>query len=208
MKIAVIGAAGRTGRQVVARALEAGHEVVAIARDPGRLGIRHERLRTHAADATDAAGVAAGFAGCQAVVSALGPVKGGPADGMTRAAAAVLAAMTKAGVRRLVWLTGAGVVHEGDSRSPSRSFIRFIMRLVAPVVLADSEAAFGAVTASGLDWTVVRVPMLSDGAAAGGLSAGTTPPKPRPVPRADVAAFLVGQIADPTWVRRSPLVTL
>jgi uncharacterized protein YbjT (DUF2867 family) len=105
-----------------------------------------------------------------------------------------------------VWLTGAGVCHPDDARSGSRTLIRLLMKLLAPAALADSEAAFATITGSGIDWTVVRVPMLKDGAAEGGLAAGTRPPRPRPIARADVATFMLRQLSDRAWVRRSPLL--
>lgn len=44
MRLTIFGATGRTGLQLVAQALQAGHEFGAFARTPGKLGMVHGRL--------------------------------------------------------------------------------------------------------------------------------------------------------------------
>src|SRR5205823_3243712 len=63
MKIAVFGATGGTGKNVVARALAAGHQVVAVARRPEAVAPAAERLEVKRADVLDAAAVRAALAG-------------------------------------------------------------------------------------------------------------------------------------------------
>jgi putative NADH-flavin reductase len=70
MKLAVLGASGRTGRQIVELALEAGHHVRALVRSRGKLQLTHERLEYVMGDATDAAAVQRAVEGCDAVLSA------------------------------------------------------------------------------------------------------------------------------------------
>ena len=76
MKIAVIGAAGRTGRQVVRQGLDRGHEVVAIARSPEKLGIDGDRLTVAAADVRDADALAGAVGGTDAIVTTFGAAAG------------------------------------------------------------------------------------------------------------------------------------
>src|SRR5689334_4529787 len=68
----VIGATRHTGTQVMQQALAAGHTVTALARDPSRIDIQHERLRVARGDVLDPATLAQAMAGCDAVVSSLG----------------------------------------------------------------------------------------------------------------------------------------
>ena len=72
MKIAVVGATGRTGRQVVEQALTRGDDVIALARHPGALAQRGPGVAVAAADVLDRAAVTGALAGADAVVSALG----------------------------------------------------------------------------------------------------------------------------------------
>lgn len=47
MKIAVLGATGQTGQQLVNQALQQGHIITAIVRNPAKLIINHENLKVH-----------------------------------------------------------------------------------------------------------------------------------------------------------------
>ena len=102
MKLAVFGATGGTGKQLVEQALAAGHEVVAFARDPSKLTTRHERLRIVPGDVTDQAAVECAVNGVEAVISVLGPRGNDRSKPITRGTQNILAAMKKYGVRRFV----------------------------------------------------------------------------------------------------------
>lgn len=83
MRIAVFGATGRTGVPLVEQALERGHEVVAFARSPGKLGVDNPDLTVVEGDAYSGEGVAEAVAGADAVVSVLGQSSDGPDDLLT-----------------------------------------------------------------------------------------------------------------------------
>jgi uncharacterized protein YbjT (DUF2867 family) len=67
-RIAVFGATGLTGGLVVRQALAQGHEVVALARDPGRVTLRHPSLRVMGGSPTSAADVERCVQGANAVI--------------------------------------------------------------------------------------------------------------------------------------------
>lgn len=98
-KIAIIGATGRAGSQLLEEALRRGHQVVAIARDPAKLQGR-EGVTVKALDAKDSAALQAAVNGCDAVLSA--------AHFATLEAAAVIEPVKRAGVKRLLVVGGAG----------------------------------------------------------------------------------------------------
>jgi len=79
MRLTVFGATGRIGSEVVRQALAAGHEVAAVVRDPARLAVpAGPGLGVVTADVMDPAQIGPAIKGSDAVVSALGPRKGGP----------------------------------------------------------------------------------------------------------------------------------
>jgi len=165
MKIAVLGATGRTGRLVVTEARRRGHHVVAVVRDPARLhGLAADGVAT--ADGLDGAAVTAALAGVDAVVSALGPVPGSAAGVQGDLTQVLVRAARDAGVRRAVVVTASGWVVDGDD-----PLSRYLAKPILARALRDANAGFAraepAVRASGLDWTIVRPPMLRDGAARG-----------------------------------------
>lgn len=213
VKVAVFGASGRTGRLVVERALEAGHEVRAFVRGPAGLDPPPEvassgRLEVVRGDVTDAAAVEGGVAGVDAVLSALGHTKTSTRDVHTVGTRNIVAAMEKHGAKRLVSLTGAGVRDHRDRPKFSDRAIVFALKLLQGRVLRDAEGHARILDGSGLDWIIVRAPMLTDGEGKGeyrvgyvGKNSGSR------ISRADVADFMLAQLEDRTYLRRAPMVS-
>ena len=107
MKLLVLGATGRTGRELLAGALRQGHEVTVLVRDPARLTAQDERLPVLVGSATDPAAVEEAVAGNDAVLCALGPTSARELahSGLMRASVpALVSAMERGGVRRLILL--------------------------------------------------------------------------------------------------------
>ena len=110
MKIAVIGAAGRTGRQVVRQALDRGHEVVAVARSPEKLNMTGDRLTVVAADVHDADALARAVVGTDAIVTTFGAAAGRkPTDVYSAGITNVLAAIDGGPIRRLAVISASPV---------------------------------------------------------------------------------------------------
>lgn len=207
MKLAVFGASGRTGRLVVAQALSVGHEVTAFVRDPARLALVHERLRIVTGAVQDPVRVAEAVRGTDAVVSTIGPVRGEPAGIMVTAATNIVAAMRAQGVRRLVYMTGAGVVQPQDPPALAPRIMLPLMRLLAREVLEDAERGVAAVSNSGLEWVIVRAPRLSDAPARGRYRHGYIKPTLHALSRGDVAAFILQQLGDDTYLHQMPIIS-
>ncbi len=114
MKLLIIGATGGTGRELVAQALAAGHEVTALVRNPEKLGTRHERLRLVQGDILDPDSVDVAVVGQDAVLSSLGTKSiFGRVVIFSEGTRNLLNAMTNHGVRRHICITGIGA---GDSK--------------------------------------------------------------------------------------------
>jgi len=111
MKLVIFGATGNVGQRITKEALDRGHEVVAVVRDPARSEAPDPRIRLVQGDATDAASVASVVRGADAVVNAISPrpgKHGKPAPSLTDAARALISALKEAGVKRLAVVGGAG----------------------------------------------------------------------------------------------------
>jgi putative NADH-flavin reductase len=188
--------------------LAAGHQVTAFVRTPARLGIEHPYLNVVQGDVMDAAAVSGAVRGQDAVISALGPSRP-PAPGMMETAARnIVAAMKEHGVRRLITTTGAGVRFPEDQPKLVDNLFGALLKLTSGDVLKDSAANVEAINHSGLDWTVVRFPRLTDGPQTGnyrvsyvGKDSGTQ------ISRADAADFILRELAEGKWVRKAPVVS-
>lgn len=109
MKIVVIGATGFVGSAILHEALQRGHEVTAIVRDPTRLN-PHPKLHPHKADVQDEDEVARLVAGHDAVISAFNPGWTNPDiyNVQVKGTRAIINAVKRAGVKRLLFVGGAG----------------------------------------------------------------------------------------------------
>ncbi len=108
MNIALFGASGVLGQRILQEALERGHEVTAIVRDPARLTVKHPHLHVIAGNILDPERVAAAVTGHDVVISAFGPGIEGPVQTLVDAAHSLIAGLHRAGVKRLLIVGGAG----------------------------------------------------------------------------------------------------
>lgn len=109
MKIALIGATGFVGSALLQEALNRGHEVTALVRDPEQLK-PHTKLHPHKADVYDAADVARLVAGHDALISAFNPGWSNP-DLYTlqiKGTNAIIEGSKRAGLTRLLFVGGSG----------------------------------------------------------------------------------------------------
>ncbi|MER8667034.1 NAD(P)H-binding protein [Mesorhizobium sp. M0633] len=205
MKLLIFGASGATGRVLVSEALAKGHAVTAFVRTPGKLAISHENLKVIVGNVADREAVERAVVGNDAVFSCLGvgvPLKRDPA--VVAGIGFIVAAMQQAGPERLIYLSFLGV---RDSR---RQLGALLGNIIAPLVLrhevADHEVKESLIVQSNLDWTIVRPPKLSNGAATGEFRHGNGIRSASLLPtlaRADVAAFMLAQLDDTTYSRRA-----
>jgi putative NADH-flavin reductase len=186
--------------QVVAQALDRGHEVVALARRPDAIGIGNPRLRVVAGDVLISGAADAVVDGADAVVSALGiGYRRHATTVYSDGTANILAAMKTTGVRRLL------VVSTSSLHLPDRSQIvewlvtRFLLHPMLRRPYADMTRMEQRVMSSDVDWTLVRAARLTKGAAAGTYRTASRAgklPGCWSISRADLAAYLLDRIAD------------
>jgi len=208
MKILILGATGPTGRLIVENAIVQAHQVVALVRSKSKTADIAE-AELFEGDARDEIAITRAIAGCDAVISSLGtpmsPFR--EVTLLSTATNALVGVMKRQGVERLVCITGMGA---GDSRGHGGFFYD---RVFQPVMLGkvyeDKDRQEAVVKASGLDWTIVRPTVLNDKPPHGEIRAMTDLSGIRggAISRADVAAFVVRQLTDPTWSRKTPLIT-
>jgi putative NADH-flavin reductase len=206
MRILVVGATGGTGLEIVREALVRGHEVTAFVRRPGRLDVDHERVRESVGDVRDGSSVRAAVAGQEAVLSALGHKRWFyPNDILSGGTRTIVEAMRAEGVRRLICETSLGV---GDSFGKlGLYYTLFTIPFVLPFYYWDKGRQERVIRASGLDWTIVRPAVLTNGPARGRYRHGPEVGSyvlTRRVSRADVAAFMLDQLTDSTYARAAP----
>ncbi|OUS35573.1 NAD-dependent dehydratase ['Osedax' symbiont bacterium Rs2_46_30_T18] len=107
MKIAIVGAAGWVGNEVLQEAKRRGHELIALVRDPGK--VTETDIEVRKFDISDAnSSLAAAVAGAEVIVSSVSGRHDGDQSIFARAAQRYLAELPDTDADRLVWVGGAG----------------------------------------------------------------------------------------------------
>jgi putative NADH-flavin reductase len=204
-RVLIVGATGGTGRELVAQALERGHVVTALVRNPSSLSIVHPRLRIVRGNVLDAATVAAAVREHDAVVSALGHKQFfRPTRILSDGTRNIVRAMEEHHVGRFVCETSLGI---GDSAGRMGLYYTFFVTpIILPFYFLDKARQERVIAASRVEWVIVRPGVLTNAAKRGryrhgkvGSFVGTVR-----ISRADVADFMLNQMTDGTYVGAAP----
>jgi putative NADH-flavin reductase len=207
--LAIFGGTGKIGALVLERALAAGHDVQALARDPARLPHGKARMAAVVGDVLDPDAVDRTVTGAAGVLALFGHVKGSAPMLQTDGTRTIVEAMKRHGVHRIVSLSG-GALGDASADQPKLAdkLIVGAMKLLARQVLADAQGHLNVLKASGLEWTVVRAPRVQDTPALGtyrvghvGVGTSTS------ISRADLADFILSQVDDRRYIHQMPFVS-
>ncbi len=205
MNIAVVAAGGRLGRVFVEEALAHGHSVRAGVRGKGNLPT-HPNLEVVQCDATQAADLMNLVKDQEVVVSALGHVKGSPADVQTTATKLLVDAMRKSNVKRFVDVTGTGVRFSGDKVTLVDILLNLAVRIIDPARVKDGRDHVAVLQASGLDWTTIRVLKLQN-VAAKPFELRPHGPTKWYEGRSEVAKAMLQVIEQNSFIKQSPIIS-
>ena len=207
MNILIYGASGETGHELVEQALLQGHHVTAFVRNPSKLKISHQNLKVIQGDIINYELVEQAVKGQDAVISALGassPFKYDQSvvDGVNN----IIKAMETNGVNRFIYMSFIGV-------KESQNAAGFVIKYIAPILLSTEisghETRENKIRQSQLQWTIVRPPTLTNGNHTMQFRSGvdiTSGGFTVKISRADVADFMLQQLTDNTFLRKSPRI--
>jgi putative NADH-flavin reductase len=204
MKIAIFGASGATGQLLTQRCLAAGHSVTALLRRPESFALR-DRVRVVRGSAFDAAIVRETVAGSDVVLSALGARSLRKEDVLEHAVPLIVAAMKQTGVKRIIALGSAGALADSLKKQPAwRRWIveNIVYKTMLKWPVASQISQYTTLSSSGLDWTMVMPPMLTNAAGRGvyRIDGEALPRNGSKISREDVADFMMKQIDSGEWV--------
>lgn len=207
MKLIVFGAAGKTGRHILRQALKRGHEVTAFVHDTP---VEIKGVRTVQGDVMNEDDVARAVEGQDAVISVLGHsiFKGNtPPTMLTKGTENIVLAMQNNGIDRIITLTGTGVRTISDKPTLWDKFINRILILWNKTVIEDGFGHVSVLENSRVNWTVLRVLLLTNGDKIEKveLNIGV---KPKPmVSRATVAQVMLGLVETDHWHHQMPVIS-
>lgn len=163
-RISVFGATGLTGGLVVKHALDQGHEVVALVRDPSRMTLRHPSLRVIGGSPISVTDVERCMQDVDAVIHCLGiggKGNGQPTTLVSDSVKVVLSAMQRRGVARIVCMSNVGAGGSGTWFA-NRLIIPLFLRWLVPII-EDKNRMESALRASPVEWVSVRLPNILEG---------------------------------------------
>ncbi|MBN1547821.1 MAG: SDR family oxidoreductase [Syntrophaceae bacterium] len=208
MKIGIIGATRGIGYALLTLALEEGHEVTVLARDPKRLKISDPRLKVIPGDIVDPGAVASLVKGQDAICSCIGIMPTWkPVDVFSRGAANILLAMGKDSKQKYVSVTGIGA---GDSKGHGGFlYDRLFNPLFVKTIYTNKNREEALIMVSRIQWMIVRPGFLTNGPRTGKYRAivDLTGIKAGKISRLDVADFILKELKNPRHFRQTPLLT-
>jgi len=198
MKIILWGATGMTGREVLNQALDGGHEVKAVARNPEQIDVEHDNLSVVRGDALNPQSVQEAVAGGEVVISALGSgasfeMASKPTTIYSEGFANIVAAMRKHTIRRFIALLSVGTVPDPNEPLIHKKTIRPIIRATYDDMRKAESFLAGC---DDLDWVVIRPMRLMNTSRTGKYRTAVDflPPGGIEISRADVAEFMLKQM--------------
>ncbi len=211
MKVVIFGASKGIGLATVRRALEAGYEVRAFARSASSIPDDHPNLEKMDGDALDPAVVRAAIGPDDAVIQTLGVSLSpqnviSPITLFSKATRVLVDAMNAVGAKRLICVTGFGA---GDSAGRGGFFYQAFGRQgLLKRAYDDKDVQEWIIRRSGLDWTIARPGILTDGPHTGSYQVLTDPEEWRlgKIARANVADFVVEQVASDQYIGETPVL--
>ncbi len=208
MKIAIIGASRGIGKQLLELALQEGHLVTALVRNPDKLQITHDNLHILKGDILNASGVADAVAGQDGICVCIGtPPTRKTVTVFSEGIRKVLAAIGDNTEQKLIVITGIGA---GDSKGHGGFlYDRLANPLLLSEIYKDKDRQESLIKESRSNWLIVRPGFLTNRPRTGKYRviddlAGVTAGK---ISRADVADFMLKQLTEPTHFGKTPLLT-
>jgi putative NADH-flavin reductase len=202
MKIAILGASGKTGTALIEQALVSGHEVIGIARTPEKIASHDARVTKRKGDAYDEQSVIAALEGADAVITTVGKtdLKDKRINLSTAAHRAVVAGMRKHGIRPLLVISSIGAAQGVKRKGIVRNVYLFLRRKY----YGDMYQMEKEIMSSGLDVTALRAPILVDEPVNGKYRVIENEDylERLQISRTDLAKFLIGELENRRWNNR------
>jgi len=202
LNLLIIGANGGIGRQSVELALNSGHHVTAVLRDPAKLSFVHPKLKIVKGDIMHADTFEKYLENQDAVISAIGTSGGMFGDKPTtlysEGNANLLKAMKNKEVHRAVFISASAVEISPVLPFITRLAAKYIVQKLLRHMYADLLRMEELVKESGIDWTIVRPPRLTDKPVTGNyrIAINSFLKNALSISRADVAHFMINNVAN------------
>lgn len=204
-KIAVIGGTGKSGQYLVQNLLEKGYSLKLLLRHPENFILQNPFIEVVKGDARDETAIHTLIEGSDLVMSTLGQPKGEKSI-FSDAAKNIISAMNHYGIRRYIVTTGLSVNTPFDHKNERIKMATDWMYKNYPETTTDKQKEYEFLQDSNLDWTLVRLPLIHLTEENFPIETNLQDCKGEGISAADLAEFLVSQIKDSEYIRKSPFL--
>ena len=205
IKVAVLGGGGRTGKYLVTQLLSQGYNLKLLLRNPENFQINSPSIEIVKGDAIDAEAVRSLVENCEVVISTVGQRKDEPLVA-SQATTNVLKAMAEFGIQRYVLVAGLNVDTPFDKKGPETIMATEWMKMNFPLIHGDRQKAYSILSTSDANWTLVRVPFIEFSDARSETIVSLEDCKGTKISAAGIARFLIEQLNDDTYIKKSPFI--
>lgn len=204
-KIAILGGGGRTGIFLVNQLIAKGYSLKLLLRSPENFQISDPLIEIIKGDALDPSAIDSLLDGCQAVISTIGQRKDEPLVA-SQAGLYILDAMKKYGIKRYLVVAGLNLDTPFDNKSEQTEMGTAWMKANFPIVHADRQQNYAALSASDVDWTMVRVPLIIFEEKSDEIIVDIADCKGEKIYAADIAHFLIQELVENKYVQKAPFI--
>jgi len=204
MNVALFGASGRTGKELMLQSLIKGYQVKALVRRLDSIDLTDQKLSLVEGDVRDAAAVEKAMEGADVVLVALGARSSKEAGVHSEGTHQIVEAMKKNKINRIIVVSSAGIFGAKDS---SFFFGNVIRPLFLRKIFNDKLKQLEVLEKSALEWVLVRPSALIDGQKTGKYHITEDKPAGKNIACADVAEFMLGQLNGSKYLRKMPIIS-
>jgi putative NADH-flavin reductase len=203
--IAVIGGTGKSGKYLVKELLLQGFQIKMLLRNPEKFQNTNLSVEIIHGDARVYVSILSVTENCSAVISTLGQPANEPPIFST-ASANIIRAMMERQMKRYIVVTGLSIDVPADRKGLKTTQASAYMRQNFPAVIADKQKEYAVLSASPVDWTMVRVPLIEQTDQKGNLKVNLEDCPGDRISTTDLGKFLIDQLSDLQYIQKAPFV--
>lgn len=206
IKIAVIGGTGKAGKYLVNQLVNQGFNIKVLLRNPDKFEITDTLVEKIIGDVRNYESVYSLIEGCSSVISTLGQTKGENPI-FSQATTNIIKVMNALNVKRYIMITGLTLNTIYDRKRFKTKLLSKFMKISYPVIVADKQKEYLILSASNLDWTVIRLPLIEQTESSSTIKISLTDCPGTKISSTDLANFLINQLTDISFIRKSPFIS-
>jgi putative NADH-flavin reductase len=204
-KLAILGGTGKSGKYLVKQLLAQGFQIKLLLRDPDSFQLKSSFIEIVKGDARDYESIRSVVDGCQAVLSTLGQPRG-ETPIFSQATRNIIQAMSQSNVTRYILTTGLNVDTPFDKKSAKTKMATDWMKSNYSETTLDKQVECEVLTKSSINWTLVRLPLIEQTDDRRNVVVSLEDCPGDKISSTDLAYFLIRQLSDNTYVRKSPFI--